>query len=459
MHQGVFVGINIAELVIAPFAVSTDGHSPNQQSIATSTSSSVTDHAHNIADKTNTVHSVPQKPLVSEQFLPQVKAAAFRNRLTWRGGEQCGTGGLAPHHPLIQDWKRKRRTNTLPKSPSPLTQHHISLSDSSATSLLTSNASLISRNKNTKHPHSGSSESRNIKFHAEKSELLKTAMRDLHCCQDKDFFESRNGRHCHRSNDTERLKKTCSYAEQMSHNNSTVLPNIGLTTSDSTLNTCSPRGKEDLRTSFRKLKNESPIVQDVCPPLARHTQDTRHISTHDQCSDRPHCDTEVYPFCSTTSSRESTTVGSVSGSELLIASTTSLAHLTSSRSELSSVPSLPTIQSNIQTDASNSKMDPKGTDHERRSSSLCQRARRSRDHPCTVVNLRIPFGKIEEWDVPQAKRQNHKKSAVSVDGVRLRTAGGDGGIKKTAEDGESDQIHSANDKTTPTLRMADQINV
>lgn len=459
MHQGVFVGINIAELeytVIASFAVSADGHSPNQQSIATSTSSPATDHAHNVADKTNT--AVPQKPLVSEQFLPQVKAAAFRNRLTWKGREQCGTGGLAPHHPLIQDWKRKRRTNTLPKSPSPLTQHHISLSDSSTTSLLTSNASLISRNKNTKHPHSGSSESQNIKSHSKKNELLKTAMR---CCQDKDFFESRNGRHCHESNDTEKLKKTCSCAEQMSHNNSTVLPNIGLTSSDSTLNSCSMREK-DRRTPFRKVENGSQIVQDVCPPLARNTQNTRHISTHDQSSnkpDMPHCDTQVYPFCGTTSSRESTTVGSVSGAELLIASTGSLAHLTSSRSELSSVPSLPTIQSNIQTDASNSKMDPKGTDHERRSSSLCQRAQRSRDHPCTVVNLRIPFGKIEEWDVPQAKRQNRKKSAVSVDGVRLGTAGGDGGIKKTAEDGESDQIHSANDKTTPTLRTANQINV
>ena len=457
------MGINIPELkyytVIASFAVSTDGRSPNQQTIATSTSSPVTDHAHNIADKTNTVNTaVPQKPLVSERFLPQVKAAAFRNRLTWRGREQCGTGGLAPHHPLIQDWKRKRRTNTLPKSPSPLTQHHISLSDSSATSLLTSNASLISRNKNTKHPHSGSSESQNIKFHSKKSELLKTAMRDLHCCQDRDFFESRNGRHCQRSNDIEKLKKTCSYAEQMSHNNSTVLPNIGLTSSDSTLNTCSPKGKEDLRTSFRKVKNGSQIIQDVCPPLAAHTQDTRHVSTHGQSSNKPnmpYCDTQVYPFCSTTSSSESTTVGSVSGAELLIASTTSLAHLTSSRSELSSVPSLPTIQSNIQTGASNSKMDGKGTDHERRSSFLCQRAQQGRDHPCTVVNLRIPFGKIEEWDVPQAKRQNRKKSAVSVDGMRLRTAGGDGGVKKTAEDGESKQIHSANDKNTPTLRMAD----
>ena len=203
-------------------------------------------------------------------------------------------------------------------------------------------------------------------------------MRELHHCQDKNFFESTctNGRHCNRSNDTEKLKKTCSYDEQISHDKSTVtiLPDIGLTTSDSTLNTCSLRGKEDLRTPFRRLKNESQIVQDVCPPLAAHTQNTRHISTRGQPSnepDLPHRDTQVHPFCSISSSGESITVGSMSGAELLIVSTTSLAHLTRSRSELSSVPSLPTIQSTIRTGdyASNSKMDGKGTGRERRLSS------------------------------------------------------------------------------------------
>ena len=423
----------------------------NRQSRATSTSFPVIDHTHNTADKTIT--AVPQKPLVSEQFLPQVKAAAFRNCLTWRGGEQGSTGGLAPQHPLIQDWKRKRRTSSLPKSPSPLIQHHFLLSDSSAPT--TSNASLNSRNKSYKHPHSGSSGSRNIKFHTNKSEHLRTAMKDLHCCQDREFC--RNGRHCHRSKENENLKKTCSYADQISHDKSTVtvLPDIGLTTSESTLNNRSLRGQED---PFRKLKNESQMIQG--PPLAAHTQNTRHFSTHDQSSNKPdqsQSDTQVHPFCSTTSSGESIRVGSMSGAELLIASTTSLAHLTSSRSELSSVPSLPTIQSTIQTGhcTSNSKMDGKGTGHERRSSSRCQRVQQGRDHPCTVVNLRIPFGKVEEWYVPQAKRQNCKKSAVSVDGARPRAAVGHG---DTAEDGESnvsDQIHSTNDKNTPSLRMAD----
>ena len=280
-------------------------------------------------------------------------------------------------------------------------------------------------------------------------------MKDLHCCQDREFC--RNSRHCHRSKETEKLKKTCSYTDQISHDKSTVtvLPDIGLTTSDCTLNTCSLRGKEDLITPFRKLKNESQIIQG--PPLAAHTQNTRHISTHDQSSnkpDQPQSDTQVHPFYSTTSSGESITVGSMSGAELLIASTTSLAHLPSSRSELSSVPSLPTIQSTIQTGdcASNSKMDGKGAGHERRLSSLCERVQQGRDHPCTVVNLRIPFGKVEEWDVPQANRQN------CVDRERARAAGGDGGKRETVEDGESNvsnQMHSPNDKSTPSLRMAD----
>ena len=72
------------------------------------------------------------------------------------------------------------------------------------------------------------------------------------------------------------------------------------------------------------------------------------------------------------------------------------------------------------------------------------------DH-CSVVNLRIPFGKVEEWDVPQRVRDK-EEGRSDGHGVEKKSAG-NSGMKYMCGDGdESDEMDI---EKSSRLRMFD----
>ena len=352
---------------------------------------------------------VPQKPLLCCQFLPQVKVAAFRSRLSLGAGERCRTSGLGQHHPLIRDWQHRKRAKAA-NSLSPLSRHKmLTLPDSSTA---TQNASTSPLNESCR----AGSGSRSIKLPVKENDSSKISTYD----QEKEYTiatESTDGS----SLSTAESRHSDTLCKSDSKH-TRILPNIKSSTLTAindvaVMTDCvSLTGEEDPTSFSRILGKGTHFMQGPPLPSSSFHRQTPRTPSNQLAN---HSETH-YPFVKT----ESTCSG-----EFLVSSAGSLAHLSSGRNRraLTSVPALPLIKSKSHAQeyatSSTSCLTWKTSDNSNHSPSR----RKQNQERCSVVNLRIPFGKVEEWDVPQVQHKQRVQCGVGGTGEGRPGVGKTGG--------------------------------
>ena len=119
---------------------------------------------------------VPQKPLLCCRFLPQVKVAAFRRRLSPGAGERCRTSGLGPHHPLIRDWQHRKRAKAA--NSLSLLSRHKKLTQNASTSPLSESCRAGSGSRSIKLPVKENDSSKISTYDQEKEYTIATESTD-----------------------------------------------------------------------------------------------------------------------------------------------------------------------------------------------------------------------------------------------------------------------------------------
>ena len=472
---------------------------------------------------------VSQQPLLCTHTLPQVK---FKNRLS---PEVQHTGGLGPQHPLIREWRHKKRVRTSSSSPSSLLkQHKHFLSDSNVpsstpptsesegedpissprgdhqTSTRKGGSTLSVKNRlpkdkcgelqekvaveNEEKQCTVLSESQNMDFLIRGSSDSWQLRREGKGHSTKAAADTRDTSCSGRRHRASKEKQSTIVPDGFAHSGMrarvsttrtsdpalhcvATLPSItrlrSLTTAagsgsktpnilDTTSQTEKREGEAYPANSFRKLKKGSQKRkvketenQSVCssdehlgkrsqnslsPSISLHDQVPRSVSTRTKQVHR-HSQTQTYPL---------------SRNECLASSVASLACLSGGRagkrSPLTSVPALPLIQNRAppedfsSSSHSTSCVRSRASSHERKC--FTSRQMRSRQDRCSIVNLRIPFGKVEEWDVPQ--RVRHKEEHSSECPAVEEMSDGGSGMKHTPGDGGGDEVDA---EKSSRLRM------
>ena len=440
------------------------------------------------------------------------------------------TGGLGPQHPLIREWRHKKRVRTSSSSPSSLLkQHKLFQSDSNVpsstpptsesegedpissprgdhqTSTEKGGSTLSVKNRlskdkcgelqekvaveNEEKQCTILSESQNMDYlirgSSDSWQLRREGKGHSMKASKKAVDTSSSGRRHRVSKEKQstivpdgfpHTTRTREYSDPALHCVA-ALPSItgssSLTTAagsgsktpnilDTTSQTEEREGEAYPANSFRKLKkgsqkrkvkeadNQSVCFSDeylgkrsqdaLSPSISLHNQVPRSVSTRTKQVHR-HSQTQTYPL---------------SKNECLASSVASLACFTDGRagkrSALTSVPALPLIQNRVppvdlsSSSHSTSCVRSRTSSHERKC--FTSRQMRSRQDRCSIVNLRIPFGKVEEWDVPQRVRRKEEQSSECPTVEEM--ADGGSGMKHTPGDGGGDEVDA---EKSSRLRM------
>ena len=375
---------------------------------------------------------VPQKPLLCSRFLPQVKVAAFRNRLSLGAGERCRTSGLGLHHPLIRDWQHRKRTKAA-NSLSLLSRHKkLTLSDSSiatqdaSPSPLSESCRAGSGSWSIKLPVKENDSSKISTYGREKEYTITTDSTDGSSSGGYADLSTAESRHsdtvCKSDSKHTRILPNIKSSIFTANNDVAVMTDCVILT-----------GEEDHTSCFRKLEKGTHFMQG--PPLS---SSSFHRQTPRTPSNQLANHSGTHQFAKTE--------GACSG-EFLVSSAGSLTHLSSSsnRRALASVPTLPLIKSQSHTQeyatSSASCLTHKVCDNSNHSQS---RRKQSRER-CSVVNLRIPFGKVEEWDVPQVQHKQRVQCGVGEAGE------GRPGVGETGEEEVNHQMDAIAENSSRLL--------
>ena len=386
----------------------------------------------NLLIYTVTSHCMPQKQTLHNHPLPQI--STFRERLSLQGQGMHLTRGLGPHHPLIRGWhhKKLRRANSSSPSPSQLTRHTQSFSEPTTEvySEHVIDKSQLHRGDVVvcnKYSNSTLSESQNIALPVMPSiERGKTQRKTTHALP---MEQSGN-------NSATRHSSVPSAQPQCSATLPCITSSQLTTTSTDGHATDCKRGLSENHTSVyftdgnqmrgSQLPCESSSSLDLhtsCDVLT--STSASQPSSSDFRGSHPHT--------------SSFSRGMSSGDRLV----SSLGCLGTDRGIrgrelITSLPSLPHIHSTTVCD----RPSPTGTTHtscQRSGSSnrsctsaiQARRERRKSGRRCSIINLRIPFGKVEEWDVPQDVRSREEEEDEEEE-EGCSTGGGEG--ETTSED-------------------------
>ena len=325
---------------------------------------------------------VPQKQLTCEQhFFPQLRVSALQNRASLQEQSLHCTRGLGPHHPLIRDWYDKRKSDeTTVSSPLVVQQQQCSPTDLLSTSIL---AGLGGDIRNAK-----TSAETDIKADSDRQSERDRADRSVRCSIAflPTLHEPRNNR------PTERAAGGSEVEQEH---------------------------KKNVRKSIVKFTEVESRRN-----ARLHTTHTSPPSVGVRPSTIPN--PRVGGPNSRTFEGVSTTTDRSMDSILSTASIASPKDYTTN--SLTSLQSLPLIHSNILTKAKSSATTSSGSsssfllhsDSSEREE-FCSEGRvgderGNRSCRCSVINLRIPFGKVEEWGVPQRSSAHGRESGPAQAG-------------------------------------------
>ena len=320
------------------------------------------------------------------------KSCTFRRRLSPGAGERCRTSGLGPHHPLIRDWQHRKRTKAA--NSLSLLSRHKKLTQNASTSPLSESCRAGSGSQSIKLPVKENDSSKISTYDQEKEYTIATESTDGSSSGGNAGLSTAESRH---------YDTVC----KSDNKHTRILPNIKSSTFTAindvaVMTDCvSLTGEEDLTSFSRILGKGTHFMQDPPLPSSSFHRQTPRTPSNQLAN---HSETH-YPFVKT----ESTCSG-----EFLVSSAGSLAHLSSGRNRrtLTSVPALPLIKSKSHAQeyatSSTSCLTWKTSDNSNHSPSR----RKQNQERCSVVNLRIPFGKVEEWDVPQVQHMQRVQCGV-----------------------------------------------
>ena len=325
---------------------------------------------------------VPQKQLTCEQhFLPQLRVSALQNRTSLQEQSLHCTRGLGPHHPLIRDWYDKRKSDEKTvSSPLVVQQQQCSPTDLLSTSILAGLGGDI-RNANT-------SAETDIKADSDRQRERDRADRGVRCSTAflPTLHEPRNNRLTDRAAGGGEVEQ---------------------------------EHKKNVRKLIIKFTE---VESRRNPPLHTTHPSPPSVGVRPSTTPNPRVggpNSRTFEGVSTTTDRSMDS----------ILSTASVAcPKDCSTNSLTSLPSLPLIHSNILTKAKSSATTSSGSsssfllhsDSSEREE-FCSEGRvgderGNRSCRCSVINLRIPFGKVEEWDVPQRSSAHGRESGPAQAG-------------------------------------------
>ena len=296
--------------------------------------------------------SIPQKTLVSDHFLPQLRVAALHKGPSLQTDT---TRGLGPRHPIIRDWNDRRAVKIT--SPS-LASHQAKL----VSSALLPGTSHKSQDSGDECVQSSQLVAAVLAGSNKKIKEINSDSSQLHHSQD-----TLKALHEESATKDAAAIRAVDYARQTGLKKLTV-----------------HFAEEDLR---RKL---SPVnFSTYTTVLHPNTASSKRASRHSHTLTFPPTDSverKCLPFSS-------------------VSSFNSLIDSQRSNRSLTSLPSLPLIRNDslkkpsLSSGSSSSFIQSRLSERDIFSSS-----RKERKEPhCSVINLRIPFGKVEEWDIPQRK--------------------------------------------------------
>ena len=309
---------------------------------------------------------VPQKQLTYEQhFLPQLRVSALQNRTSLQEQSLHCTRGLGPHHPLIRDWYDKRKSDEkTDSSPLVVQQQQCSPTDLLSTSIL---AGLGGDIRNAK-----TSAETDIKADSDRQRERDCADRGVRCSTAflPTLHEPRNNRV------TERAAGGSEVEQEHKKNFRKSIVKF---------------------TEVESRRNARLHTTHPSPPSVG----VRPSTTPNPRVGGPN--SRIFEGVSTTTDRSMDS----------ILSTASIA--CPKDCSLTSLPSLPLIHSNILSKGKSSATTSSGSSssfllHSDSSEGRVGDERGNRSCRCSVINLRIPFGKVEEWDVPQRSSAHGRDS-------------------------------------------------
>ena len=326
---------------------------------------------------------IPQKPFVYDNFLPQLRVATAlqSNRPSLQPENPDSTRGLGPFHPIIREWNDKRAINITASR-----QKHVS-------------------------PTSGAFKSSPLKYYCtdkgaegyvRSSQLVAAILGGRN-----DKFGNGNDKEV---SDDGSLHSPAT--PQAMHESTTDLADdiasVGRKQTNVHKRTVRFAKEEDLR------KRTSPAILLTAGKPARASR---------------HSHTLTYP--STACDERST--------DSIFSSVASLASLTDCETNknsncLTSLPSLPLIQTNkrLSTTSSSSFLQKHLSRDDVISSMTGVESEIGEKEPhCSVINLRIPSGKVEEWDVPQKKIPIQTNTGASGESQQSKNSGSGSGTTNT----------------------------
>ena len=322
-------------------------------------------------------------------------------------------GSIASHHPLIREWhhKRMKSANLSSTSSSQLTRHKHNHSELS-----------IGQSDSTTYAYS-EGEVETVDFPTKKQkEKLQSNTEEMAAavCNDKKPLISTTGKRSIRLP----AKGNGNTRQYSQHQCKSSLPRI--TTSNHLTTTDVIEVEEHVRRHTVHFVDETkdgklipdpvPTSHDIC------TLSPRPVSTPTNTRGNLSGAQAYNPFSHTESS------GDCESSVSSLASLTDNRNSRKGRDNVTSLPSLPLLHNSNSDGLPQASSSSVSCLHSRLSerdciSSQVKKKKKEGEKRCSIVNLRIPFGKIEEWDVPQQVGHRDKNCRSPGDGenVVLRT--------------------------------------